>query len=513
MCDSRAVSICKFMSFTLIAWETPAGAATPADRAAADALLDQSRGVPRLLRPRFRTFGERLHERFPPTGDDLKYNDAWTDGSEGGDTLEPVLAFGLNARGDHFMAAYEHAVVQARRLGLNVYDPQSGDHHLADGRCLPPRSTPIDEFTADVAWRASNWGGAVFELRQGVADGSREALHDLAQCLRHGLGAPRHLLLAGAVMQIAAATDDARRRQRLATLRLLPVDLRDRQVAMRDRLRAEPDILIAIDQELAITTQQRGRLERLRWDPALCTPEDWWSLRLQALIGDVRSAIRLWWALRPSALSPARPPWLPEPLAHQRHLRQAAAWEHTLGSALAEGLLSGHEGWPVDPVEALLWMRRAQAAGESGLKEPIERLSRRLAQGWDAARDRAVAEPMLRDAVGLSGEPRVCLLRRACELDHPEGWRLLGDAYLRGEHGLPQDRIVGAALVLAAQKVLSRSSGMLGDAKPASLSGIGGFDIDDALRLCGQLLAEPDPWGTIARYRNWLDDTPVLVVA
>jgi hypothetical protein len=63
-----------------------------------------------------------------------------------------------------------------------------------------------------------------------------------------------------------------------------------------------------------------------------------------------------------------------------------------------------------------------------------------------------------------------------------------------GEHGLPQDGVAGAGLVLVAKKDLSLSDGELGADRPEALPDIGTFDIDDALRRCRQLIAETDPW-------------------
>ncbi len=503
------------MSYVLTVWDPPPGVPPPVDEAQADAQLEQQQ---RVLGPvanaRMREFGLALYERFPPTGDDVGPNDAWTDGSEAGETGGAELTFGVNTRGLHFTAACMHAVVQARRLGLNLYDPQAGDHVLADGRRLPP-GDDIDEVVADTLWRASDWKAGVAAYREAIAEGDPQALHGLALCLREGLGGPRHITLAGALMQLAACSDEPRRRQRLATLKALPAELREAQAALREKLRAAPQLLPALDAQLAASQAEREMVGRSSWR-APPPPGGWDTLHRLAAEGDVQAALRLSFAYGPYAEAAAAAPGAPDPQASRRYRLSAAAWgDEGAQRRLAEVLLSGRGAEPLNAAEALLWMRRCQAAGGRGLQDVITRLTQRLASGWDAQRDRPRAEHALQEAARLAassqGGARVAQLRRACELDHPEGWRQLGLAYLRGEDGLPQDAVAGAALMLTGRKELSLSDGELGRARPAELKDVGTFDIDDALRLCRQLIAEPDPWGTLARYRKWLQTAPVLV--
>lgn len=115
------------MSYTLAVWETPAGAAPPADLAAADALLAAQRAQGRTgwQNPRFLDLGRALYDRFPPQPDACADLEVWLDGSEEGICDQPVLVFGLRTD-RYFEAAYRHAVVQALALGLNLHDPQSG---------------------------------------------------------------------------------------------------------------------------------------------------------------------------------------------------------------------------------------------------------------------------------------------------------------------------------------------------------------------------------------------------
>jgi TPR repeat protein len=497
------------MSFVLTVWELPAGAPAPADIKAADLLLAQQQAAPEVPSPRIAAFVQALFERFPPDSEGFGDYDAW----DGAEHTGPTENFGLKTHGHHFEAAYQHAVVQARRLGLNVYDLQSGEHHLADGRRLPDGEKPFDDDSADAAWRASNWAAAVRQLREATAQGDRCAQHDLGRCFAEGHGVPRHVMLAGVLMQLAGATDDVRRRQRLAILKAWPADMRERQTALRDRLRAAPELLPALDAEVAALKARRKTAPQ-SWKPASYSTDDWWLLREAAEDGDADALTRLAHALGPHASPPGRPPWPVEPDAHQRCLLLAAARADAQAQRrVAEALLSGRDGWPLNPVEALRWMRRARTNDGRGLDGPIERVARRLADGWDPLRDRPRAEQALHEAMRTQAAPRLALLRSACELDHPEAWRRLGDAYLRGDLGLPKDDIIGAALHLHAQKDLSLSSGELSLARPAALGNLGSFETDDALRLCRDLIGDTAPWQTIARYQHMLDHSTTLQVS
>jgi TPR repeat protein len=487
------------MGYVLVAWKKPHGHKLPTDLPAANALLSERRTAPRRPSSRFHALGEALHDRFPPSaGRTPTSNDAWADGSEFGNSVEPVFTFELNDRSWHFDAAYQHAVVQARRLGLNLYDPQREEHHLVNGAQLPP-GPAIDEASSARAWRMTDWENALRDYRKAIEKGSATALHDLGQCIRHGLGGlPVHIPLAAAMMQVAGAKDDTRRRQRLSTQKLVEADLRELQVSLRDRLRAARDMVGFVDRELDAAVTERRRLDALPRVPANYSHDDWLSMRMQAGFGDYWAAWRLANAFRPGAATLARPPWPIEDSAYQRCVLLAAR----LGSSysqrrVAEGLLSGEGGWPLDLESALMWMKRALAGGEYVLAKPVERLKRRLAQGWEAGPNRDLAEDLLHSARRRTGESRVNLLRRACELDHPEGWRQLGYAYLRGSDGLKKDRIVGAALVLTAMKTFAESDVELGRDKPAELARIDTHDIGRALQLAHALMADPDPWTTL----------------
>jgi len=502
------------LSFVLTVWQLPTGATPPADVAEADALLAQQQAAPERPDPLFRRFGEALYERFPAGLDDPSPSDAWLDGSESGEDSGPTLNFGLNTRGDHFDAAYLHAVVQANRLGLNLYDGQTGEHHLADGRRLPAGDRPIDLFDAEAAWRKSDWTASIAAWRRGVEDGVPEAIHDLGRALQEGLGLPRHLMLAGALMQIASAPDDARRRQRLAALKAWPAELRDRQAALRDRLRAAPQLLPAIDAELAAEAKRRQPIPMLTWKTGTYDEATWWLLRELAADGDEDATRRIANAHGPAESLRGRPPW-PVAAGDYAHWLQRSADRGDPESSrkVIGGLLSGSHGWPQAPAEALRLLRREVANGARWAVEPAERLGRRLAGGWDPVAARPRAEQVLQEARRAEGGQRLALLRQACELDHPDAWRALGDAYLRGDLGLRRDEIIGGGLHLYAQKDLSLHSSDLGVARPPALEALFSNRVDDALQVSRELLGAEQPWEVIGRMQRFFDENPPLVVS
>lgn len=499
------------MSFVLTVWEMPAGAQPPADDRAAEALLEQQQALPETPNARIDAWAEALQERFPPDAQGFGEYEGWGSPPYTG----PTLNFGLLTHGYFFTAAYRHAVVQANRLGLNIYDPQTGEHHLADGRRLPDGEQPFDEHSADVAWHKADWGKYMPDLRQVVRGGDRNALHDLGRCYAEGHGVPRQLMLAGALMQLAAAPDDIRRRQHLETLKAWPADLRERQAELRERLRAAPELLPAIDAEVQ-AAKDRGARATVKIEPATFTADDWWRLREAALDGHEYALERLAHSLSPYAKPGGRPPWPDEPAAHtQWWLLAASRNTHSGVLVAASGLLSGLHGWPQDLPRALFWLRRAQAGASKGsnIDAPVERIVKRLAEGWNPQHDRPQAEQLLHEAMRTLGSHRLALLRQACELDHPEAWQRLGTAYQRGDLGLKADDIVGAALHLVAQKALAWTRMELGWTRPEALGDLDYGGTADALELCKKLIADTRPWQTIEAFQHELDNSTIIQVS
>lgn len=509
------------MSYTLTVWPLPPGAAAPADTKAADALLERQRGTRAPVRDLpFPAFGAALYERFAPDDDDGVGLNAWGDGSEAGDTSGPTLTFALDTHGAHFDAAYRHAVACANRLGLNLHDPQSGEHFLADGRRLPDGRC-FDALDALTAFRRSDWKATWAALRAAAAEGSAQALHDLGFLMREGVGLERlhmgtgrpHLRrLAAAVMQAAAAPDEPRQRQRLDTVKALPPFLREQVPALRDRLRAAPDAaarLAAVDAEIHAAAQRRKRLSNLPFDADALDEATWLALREEAWDGDAPSAVRLAYLLLPGVPRRAVPPApLLQDGVRRYHALGAEAGDTDIGLALAGELLRGEDGWPLDVDDAIRTLRLLAGNGASPVTELAARLRERRDAGWDPAADRAQAEPLLHE----TGPRRLAALRRACELDHPEAWRRLGDAHLEGDLGLPKDRLMALTLHLVGNKELSISDTGIRHPPPAR-QGMDAFDVIDALRFVRQLIGRRDPWTHIARWRKTFDESSSIEVS
>lgn len=488
------------MSFVVTIWQAPPD--TPIrDAATADAVLES---LDDLEAPRrnaaLLAFMRAVSEHFPTSADGSVDEDAFPEGFADRFADGRTLRIGVATHCRHFDAAFAHAVVAANRQGLHLYDMQLGMHYLADGRCLGLGVKPehaIDAEIADAAWRRSDWTSGLPWLRERIVAGDREALHDLAWRIGNGLGQPRSLLLAGALMQVAADPDDARRRQRLAILKALPAHRREQQTALRDLLRAASDLLGALDAELATLKAERQRLIAHR-DATAWDDETWWHLRRHAEDGCDWSALLLHDVIEQAPVAASVPPWPPCPQladADDHWLRLAARWHNRFAQRhIAERLLSGRAGYPLDPTEALVWLRRAASNGCHAIGPAVEQLTRKLAEGWDPARDRIVAEEHLARAALAVGAPHVQALRRAAELGHPRGWLGLADAHAHGKHGLARASVTAAALRLAALGSLGTEPEDIEIRHQAELPALPPYGLEEALWLARRLFLEPDPW-------------------
>lgn len=517
------------MSYTLCAWQSPLADALPADRAAADAQLaeQRARGHTGAKSPFFLGLAEALYERFPPT-EDQGENGVWTDSSEDGQTDEAVFSFGLQTK-RFFESAYLHAVAQARRLGLNLYDPQSGDHFLADGRGLlgdgrteAARSLEDDLWEAEVAWRRSDWTTALGDWRQAIARGSAHAMHDYGRVLRLGLGGPPWHQLGTALMILAAVDQPSFEQDRSTAYRSLAPGLQRELPEMLARLRAAPELLPAIDAELGWEKTRREAIAPWPWDPRGWSPERLTALWRLAADGMAEAAERLAQALETNPQQVAELGG-PEPdhapgMAAQLRLLAAEAGAPEAQVQVAQRLLAGEAGWALDPAGALLWLRRAQMTGRPGLEAAVAQLGQRLAQGWNATADRDSARAAMPGPPDQTAHSRMARLRRACELDLPEAWREMGQAYTAGIQGLPRHPVVGTALILFSHKQLCTSSQALPAWVRAQLPPVHAQVLDEALALSRRLVGASDPWALIQEASqtsaelpspsHWLDSTP-----
>lgn len=185
------------MSYTLQLWEKPADWPWPTTKAEAEAQFERLADGPKVPpNPKFVVWAKAVEERFPEAWD------IWLGGPE--DT-EPTFGFGLNTRMSDWSLSFDHAWEQATRLGLNLYDPQSGVHYLANGDV--PEEPDLQVGRAVRARKAGDDATAWAEYRRWAALGNKHALYAMGRALRFGtLGQRRHFDLA-AVLQTMGAHD------------------------------------------------------------------------------------------------------------------------------------------------------------------------------------------------------------------------------------------------------------------------------------------------------------------
>lgn len=123
------------MSYTLHVWEQPAGAPFPSR------LMDALDTIDALLRERmpgdskFPVFAARLTARHPCICTEAGRNSpAWSEGPLDGNADSAVYVIGLHS--DRVGEVQPFVVAEARALGLNVMDEQTGQAYLANGKVL-----------------------------------------------------------------------------------------------------------------------------------------------------------------------------------------------------------------------------------------------------------------------------------------------------------------------------------------------------------------------------------------
>ncbi|MDO5691689.1 MAG: hypothetical protein Q4G70_04300 [Pseudomonadota bacterium] len=138
------------MSYVLQIWSQPADEPPPTTVAEADALVVRLSKTPQPQdHPLFLQLAQRLTQRYPCLTtldeEDEESEDAtvWSDGPLDGRTA--CALYGLGVQTTHLHRAVPFVVATARALGLNVYDMQAGEAHLANGSVLHLRHrAPID---------------------------------------------------------------------------------------------------------------------------------------------------------------------------------------------------------------------------------------------------------------------------------------------------------------------------------------------------------------------------------
>lgn len=343
-------------------------------------------------------------------------------------------------------------------------------------------------------------------LSQAAAQGCAEAVHDLGRCLLDGLVddrvrayAAEPMRVAGvALMELAAAPDPYRSAARQIARAALPPAW---------RLGALPALLArwegmaplqALDTALAEHAATLDRLQPMWNAHSAWTADSLAWLRSQADAAHGPALRLLAHQLETEPVLLARLGWEPPPgSARQLALLAAESGDVSARLRAAECLLAGEHGWPLDPVAALSWLRRVPIDRLYSLDEVVDRLAQRLATPWNSQGDRAQAQALMKGLDRLPAAAQLAQLRLCCTLDHPAAWRRLGDAYLKGELGLPWLPTVGVALHLHAGKRLAGTASGLPRAVLARWHGVRGVQLDDAVHLAKLLVGVPDPWPLI----------------
>ncbi|MES2611787.1 MAG: sel1 repeat family protein [Pseudomonadota bacterium] len=228
------------MSYTLQLWEKPADWPWPITKKEADDQFERVFDGPKTgQNPKFLVWGKAMHEGFPET------LEVWLDGSEDGVTEDPTLGFGINMHSNHVAAAFDLAWEHATRLGLNLYDPQSGVHYLGNGDV--PEEHDLQVKRAEQARNAGDDATAWAEYRTHAARGNPHALYAMGRALRFGtMGQRRHFDLAAA-LQVMGAHDAPTRQDAQAFYERFPVEAKGRIQTLMARLKsASGDMLLNI---------------------------------------------------------------------------------------------------------------------------------------------------------------------------------------------------------------------------------------------------------------------------
>lgn len=459
------------MSYTLQLWEKPADWPWPTTKKEADAQFERvSDSPPPGQNPKFLEWGRALQERYPEA------MDVWLDGSEDGITDDATLGFGINTRTEHWDAAFNLAWEQATRLGLNLYDPQSGVHYLGNGDT--PEEPDLQVRRAEQAREAGDLDTAWAEYRHHAARGNPHAQYALGRALRFGtLDRRRHFELAAA-LQMMGAYDQATRADAQAFYERFPDDAKGRIQTLHARLKSASGSLLLsiIDSERKALDEAFARTEQMMlYSRKRIEASD--GLEAAALQGHEVAAFQ-------RALE-AVIGWEEPNFENARYWCQRAVdWDHEPSKRLFA--LMHERGWggPVDMALAAKWNAAAQeqrqqeqrqrqakeaAASPGGLSlAPLEPAAHATAPvvwtgsvardlvGWFAreGNPHAAYHMGTLDEHGRDGGAVNLALARdwyaqAAEAGHADATYNLGVAIENGSGG-PRDRLVAQALFMLA---------------------------------------------------------------
>ncbi len=459
------------MSYTLQLWEKPADWPWPATKKEADEQFERvSDSPPPGQNLKFLEWGRALQERYPEA------MDVWLDGSEDGVTEDATLGFGINTRTEHWADAFEFAWAQATRLGLNLYDPQSGVHYLGNGDV--PEEPDLQLKRAEQARQAGDDATAWAEYRIHAARGNPHALYAMGRALRFGtMGQRRHFDLAAA-LQVMGAYDAPTRQDAQAFYERFPVEGKGRIQSLMARLKsASGDMLLAIvdGERKAVDDAYVHNEQMLLYTRKRIEAAD--GMKAAASMGHELAAF---YTVLESVIG-----WEEPSFENARYWCQRAVdWDHEPAKRLFA--LMHERGWggPVDMAEAAKWNA---AAREQWQQEQTLRRAKEEAESPGGLSLAPMAPPapatapvvwtgsVLRDLVGWfarEGNPHAAFYMgtldehgraggvvnlaqardwyaQAAEEGHADGTYNLGVAIENGSGG-PKDRLVAQALFMLA---------------------------------------------------------------
>jgi uncharacterized protein len=243
------------VSYTIQIWEKPADWPWPTTKAEADAQYERAEAGPQVpMNPKFAAWAQAVEQRSPG------FWDIYLGGPE---MTDPTWGVGINTRHSEWGPPFDDGWEQAVRLGLNLYDPQSGVHYLANGDAPEEPDLPVQR--AARARKAGDDATAWAEYRHWAARGNPHALYALGRALRFGtMGQRRHFDLAAA-LQLMGGHDAETRKDAQAFFQRFPAEAQARIQVLMARLKSAPgeQLLQIIDNDRKAVDDAVARSQQL----------------------------------------------------------------------------------------------------------------------------------------------------------------------------------------------------------------------------------------------------------
>ncbi len=412
------------MSYTLQLWDKPADWPWPTTKAEADAQFERvSDGPETAQNPKFLLWGQALYAHFPP---DM---DVWLDGSEEGITNFPTLGFGINTRTPHWDDAFDHAWAQATRLGLSLYDPQSGVHYLGNGDV--PEEPDLQVQRALRARKAGDDATAWAEYRACAARGNLHAIYALGRALRFGtLGQRRHFDLAAALQRMGAHNAETRADAEAFFNKFQP-EAKLRIQALQAQLQAAPGVPLL----------QRIDAERKALDDAFERTRQtmlYSRKRIEASGGLEVAALQ---GHEVAALEKALDDVIGWEIPHFENARywclRAAEWDHKPAKRILALMYEHGWGGPVDRAAAAQWTASAQEQRQKMQKQQQRKEEAQSPGGLSLAPMETKPGPVAAAAGVLTGSITRDFVGWFAREGNPHAAQYMGIIDQNGEEGSP----------------------------------------------------------------------------